>query len=290
MNTLEQHIFELYLNTATKLPEDVVDSLRNAEKNETEERAKNILSTILKNIEIANEKNVPICQDTGTPIFFVDYGLDSEWASNLDKVEEAIIFATKRATKEIPIRPNSVNTITGKNTGNNVSETRDREFPVIYYNWHKGDGLDISLLLKGGGSENVGERYKLPYASLNANRDLDGVEKVVLDAIVKMQGKGCSPGIVSVCLGGSKDVIIRRAKEQLLKSIGVRSEIPELAELEKRLIQKANQLGIGPMGLGGKTTVLDVKVCSTNRHPASYFVEVAYNCWAMRRGKIRLWD
>jgi len=286
---LEKRIVELYSKTATRIPEDVLSALNTALSRETSETARNILSTILKNTEMAGSNTTTICQDTGTPIFFVDYSLDSTISTNLDKLHETIVSATRKATDQIPLRPNAVNTLTGKNSGNNTGEYMTDEFPVVYYDWHRGDKrTTISLLLKGGGSENVGERYKLPYSKLNANRDLEGVEKVVLDAIVKMQGKGCSPGTVSVCIGGSKDVIIRRAKKQLLIPIGVRNPNPKLADLEKRILEKANKLGIGPMGLGGNTTVLDVKVCSTYRHPASFFVEVAYNCWAARRGKIEV--
>lgn len=276
---LEEIIFELYKKTATELPEDVLKSLNEASNNE-DGISKKIIEEIVKNCNIAKENSVPICQDTGTPIFYIEYG--EKYKEK--EMKNAIKNATKRATKEVPLRPNAVDSLNGQNSGDNIGGF----FPIIYFDQKDLNGTKISLLLKGGGSENVGKRYSLPNNSLNAGRDLEGVRKCILDAIYQAQGKGCAPGVVSACIGGSKDAIAFYAKKQLCEKLSRKNPTPELEKLEKQIIREANSLGIGAMGLGGKTTVLDVKICSTHRHPASYFVEIAYSCWALRRNTINI--
>lgn len=276
---LEEIIVDLYRKTATELPEDVFDSIKTSKTTENG-LARNIVESIIKNSEISKEKSIPICQDTGTPIFYVEYGK----GMNEEAIKKIILKATTRATKEVPLRPNAVNSITGTNLNENIGIF----FPVIYFTQKNMNGLKISLLLKGGGSENMGHRYALPDSKLSAGRNIDGVRKCILDAIHKAQGKGCSPGIISVCIGGSKDVIAFLAKKQLCEKLLRKNKNSELNLLEKRIIKEANSLGIGPMGLGGNSTVLDVKICETHRHPASYFVEVAYSCWALRRYTINI--
>lgn len=274
---LENIIFELYKKTTSTIPRDVIESLEKSSKNE-DGLPKEVMERIIENCKVAKDESIPICQDTGTPIFYIDYG---EKYKQID-LENAIKNATVKATKENLLRPNSVNPITGINSGDNLG----KYFPVMHFNQIQGDRIRISLLLKGGGSENVGNRYTLPNKELNAGRNLEGVKKCILDSIYKAQGKGCSPGIVSACMGGSKDVISFLAKKQLLEKLGRINKNKELEKLEKEIIKKANSLDIGPMGFGGKTTVLDVKICSSNRAPASYILDVLYSCWALRRNTI----
>jgi len=273
-------VLKLYEKTATNIPEDVLEALKNAKSRETNQNANGILLDIIKNCSIAKEKKLPICQDTGIPIFYIEYGDNF----SQDELKKIIIEATCIATKSVPLRPNSVDSLNGKNSNDNTGNG----IPQIYFTQKKGKDLKISLLLKGGGSENIGKRYSLPDALLNAQRNLNGVRKCVLDAIFQAQGKGCPPEIASVCIGGSKDLISFYAKKQLLENIGRENENTELDGLEKRILKEGNSLGIGPMGLGGENTLLDVKILALHRHPASYFVEVLFSCWALRRNTIRI--
>lgn len=268
-------IISLFSSAATSLPPDVEKKLKQSLKSEQNATACNVLTTILENVCLAREEKTPICQDTGTPVFFVEF--DSRVATQLE-IKKAITKATEIATKKIPLRANAVDALTGKNTGTNT--------PVIYFDETPSNSITVSLLLKGGGSENVGASYKLPSTELNAQRDLEGVEKCVLDAVLKAQGKGCAPGILGVCIGGTKDSASVEAKKQLLRKLDDSNKGKQLAQLEKTLEQKINSLGIGPMGLGCRTTALGVKIGALPRHPASFFVEVAYNCWCARRKKM----
>jgi fumarate hydratase class I len=189
------------------------------------------------------------------------------------------------ATAKAYLRPNAVDSITGKNTGNNLG---DDHYPTIHFEEVDGETLTVDLILKGGGCENVGAQYKLPHTPLKAGRDLDGVRKVVLDAVYQAQGKGCAPGILGVAIGGDRGSSYLASKEVLLRSLEDKNEDPALEAFEERVMEDANKLGIGPMGFGGKTTVLGVKAKSTHRLPASYFVSVSYMCWAYRRRKMTI--
>ena len=181
------------------------------------------------------------------------------------------------------MRPNAVDAVYDKNTGNNLGGD---DFPYIHFEEIEEDVLSIELMLKGGGCENVGSQYSLPDSRLGAGRDLAGVRKVVLDAVHKAQGQGCAPGILGVSIGGDRGTGYIKSKEVLLDTIGTRNQDLKLAELEERLTGEANQLGIGPMGFGGKTTVIDTKITGLSRLPASYFVTISYMCWAYRRRKM----
>jgi len=269
-------IVELYRRAACDLPPDVAESLLRAEREE-EGTAKACMGMILENIKIAREERRPICQDTGTPIFWVERpeGM-SERA-----ITDAIIGATKKATEEVPLRPNSVNPVTGKNSKNNIGEG----VPLITFTEVGKDmPLKISLLLKGGGSENVGLTYKLP--SDFGERDIEGVKRCVINAVRRAQGNGCPPGIVGVAFGSPKALVANAALKQFLRRLDDRNPDPVLGNLESDLEKELNLIGIGPMGFGGKSTVLGVKVAAVSRHPASFFVEVAYNCWALRRATV----
>jgi fumarate hydratase class I len=281
MRDLTNEIIELIRRTSSSLPKDVEERLQAAvEKEEPGSAARGALETIMKNIELSRANSTPICQDTGTPIFYVHY----PEGTSTRKLREQIRAAMVEATKKSYMRPNAVDAIYDKNSGNNLG---GEDFPSIHFEEVDADQpLTVELMLKGGGCENVGRQYSLPDNSLGAGRDLAGVRKVVLDAVQKAQGYGCAPGILGVSVGGDRGSSYIKSKEVLLSKIGTRNENPELAKLEERLTEEANQLGIGPMGFGGKTTVIDTKITGMHRLPASYFVTVSYMCWAYRRRKM----
>ncbi len=284
MQDLTEKILELVRLTSSDLPPDVEHALRQAvEKEEPGSAARGALETIIKNVELSRANSTPICQDTGTPIFYVRH--PEGWSTR--KLRAQIESAVEQATQRAYLRPNSVDSLTGKNTGNNLG---DSHFPSIHFEEVEGDTLTIELMLKGGGCENVGAQYSLPNSALGAGRDLAGVRKVVLDAVHKAQGRGCAPGILGVAIGGDRGSSYYGSKEVLFNQIDDANPNPELAALEERLTGEANQLGIGPMGFGGNTTVLGTKIASLNRLPASYFVSVSYMCWAYRRRRMSLKD
>jgi fumarate hydratase class I len=277
MQDLTEPILELIRRTATDLPPDVEAGLRKAvEQEESGSAARGALETILKNVEMARENSTPICQDTGTPIFYVHN--PEGWSTRRlrKQIQDAVAEATKRAY----LRPNAVDSLSGTNTGDNLG---DEHFPTIHFEEIEGDELQIDLMLKGGGCENVGAQYSLPNSTLGAGRDLAGVRKVTLDAVQKAQGKGCAPGILGVAIGGDRGSSFIASKEVLLRQLDDSNPNPEMDALEKQLTEESNQLGIGPMGFGGKTTVLGTKITAKHRLPASYFVSVSYMCWAYRR-------
>lgn len=281
MRDLTNEILELIRRTSTDLPADVEKRLREAlEREEPGSAARNALEVILKNVELSRQNSTPICQDTGTPIFYVRY--PEGWSTR--KLREQIRNALAEATRRSYMRPNAVNSLTEKNTGNNLGGD---DFPYIHFEEVDADQpLVIELMLKGGGCENVGAQYSLPDNRLGAGRDLAGVRKVVLDAVHKAQGQGCAPGILGVAIGGDRGSSYIASKEVFFQSLDESNADPKLAELEQRLTEEANQLGIGPMGFGGKTTVLGTKITGLHRLPASYFVTVSYMCWAYRRRRM----
>jgi fumarate hydratase class I len=273
---LTQEFLELLRRTSTDLRPDVENALREAqEREETGSAAEGALDAILKNVELARQKSTPICQDTGTPIFYVHY--PAGWSTL--KLEKQIKAAVAEATVKAYLRPNAVDSLTGKNSGDNLGEA----FPALHFQEWEEDYLKVDLMLKGGGCENVGAQYKLPDSQLGAGRDLEGVRRAVLDAIYQAQGKGCAPGIIGVAVGGDRGTGYIKSKEQFYRDLDDVNENPELADMEERLMEEANSLGIGPMGFGGETTVMGVKIDSVHRLPASYFVTASYMCWADRR-------
>jgi fumarate hydratase class I len=284
MQDLTPQILELIRLTATNLPPDVEASLCNAvEQEQPGSAARGALETILKNVELSRKNSTPICQDTGTPIFYVYY--PEGWSTRM--LRQQIEAATVEATRSSYLRPNSVNALTDKNTGNNLG---DNYYPTVHFEEIEGDTLTIDLMLKGGGCENVGAQYSLPNNALGAGRDLAGVRKVVLDAVHKAQGQGCAPGILGVAIGGDRGSSYYASKEVLFRKMDEANPDPQLADLEQRLTDESNQMGIGPMGFGGKTTVLGTKITGLHRLPASYFVTVSYMCWAYRRRRMTLKD
>jgi fumarate hydratase class I len=280
MRDLTNEILELIRRTSSNLPPDVEKRLRaSIEKEAPGSTARGALETILKNVDLSRANSTPICQDTGTPIFYVHYPVG--WSTI--KLKEQIRSAMAEATKRSFMRPNAVDAIYDNNTGNNHGAD---DFPNVHFEEVEGNDLTIELMLKGGGCENVGRQYSLPDNSLGAGRDLAGVRKVALDAVQKAQGQGCAPGILGIAIGGDRGSSYAKSKEVLLSEMGTRNSDPELAKLEERLTSEANEMGIGPMGFGGKTTVLDTKIVGMHRLPASYFVSVSYMCWAYRRRKM----
>lgn len=277
---LTEKILELIRRTSTDLPVDVEARLREAvEKEAPGSAARGALETVMKNVELSRAQSTPICQDTGTPIFYVYH--PEGWSTR--KLKEQIRNAMVQATKKSYMRPNAVDAVYDKNSGNNLGGD---DFPSIHFEEVEGEALTIELMLKGGGCENVGAQYSLPDSRLGAGRDLAGVRKVVLDAVQRAQGQGCAPGILGVAVGGDRGSSYYKSKEVLFDKLGVRNADPKLAALEERLTSEANTLGIGPMGFGGQTTVIDTKITGMHRLPASFFVSVSYMCWAYRRRKM----
>ena len=281
MRDLTNELVEFIRRTSTDLPKDVEERLKAAvEKEAPGSAARGALETILKNIELSRAKSTPICQDTGTPIFYVHY--PEGWSTR--KLREMIRNAMVESTKKSFMRPNAVDAIYDQNSGNNLG---GEDFPTIHFEEVDADQpLTFELMLKGGGCENVGRQYSLPATELGAGRDLAGVRKVALDAVQKAQGQGCAPGILGIAIGGDRGSSYIKSKEVLFGKIGERNTDPELAALEERLTDESNTLGIGPMGFGGQTTVIDTKITGMHRLPASYFVSVSYMCWAYRRRKM----
>lgn len=280
MRDLREAFIELIRLTATDLSADVEAALVAARDREAEgSAARGALDTILENVALARKNSTPICQDTGTPIFYVRYPQGWSTRALRRQIREAVAEATARTY----LRPNAVDAISGANSGNNLG---DDAFPTIHFEECEDEPLIVDLMLKGGGCENVGAQYSLPYSPLGAGRDLDGVRKVALDAVHKAQGKGCSPGILGIAIGGDRGSSYFASKETLFRNMEESNPDPQLDALEKRLTQEANQLRIGPMGFGGETTVLDVKIQGMHRLPASYFVSVSYMCWAHRRRRM----
>jgi len=269
-------LYELIVRASSDLPEDVQAVLEHAcAGEEPGSNARRALETILENASRARRTQRPLCQDTGALLCWVQAPAGSHRSPFQSAFEEAV----RRATADGVLRQNSVDSVSGCNSGTNLGPGS----PVVHWREGTESVWRVSLVLKGGGCENVGRQYSLPNSELGAGRDLEGVRRCILDAVNRAQGKGCAPGVLGVAIGGDRATGYAESKRQLLRKIGQRSTSDELAELEKRVLQEANELGIGPMGFGGRTTLLDVFVGALNRLPASYFVSISYMCWAFRR-------
>jgi fumarate hydratase class I len=276
MQDSTEHLVELIKSTSTDLSPDVEEALKEAFAREEEgSAAKGAMQTILENVELARKTSRPICQDTGTPIFYVHY----PEGTSQRRLREQILTALRIATERAYLRPNAMEPLSGKNSGDNTGV----DFPTIHFDEWDQDYLEIRLMLKGGGSENCGCQYTVPSPEFPASRDLKGVRKAVLDAAFKAQGLGCAPGILGVGIGGDRGSGMIKAKEQLFRPVTDTNPDPKLDTLEKQLHREINQLDIGPMGFGGKTTVFGVKMAELHRLPACFFVSIAYMCWADRR-------
>lgn len=278
---LQEHFVELIRRASTDLPADIEEAMGRArDAEEPGSLARSALDQLLANVALARERSAPMCQDTGTNIWYVHYPKHVEEPT----VRQGIIAATREATKRSYLRPNAVSPLTGRNSGDNTGD----HAPVIHLERWDEPTLSADLLLKGGGCENVSAQYALPNTQLGAGRDLEGVRRAVLDAIVTAQGKGCAPGYLGVGIGGDRLTGHLVAKEMIFRLAHDTNPEPELAELERRLEQDLNELEIGPMGFSGRTTVLGVKIGTAHRLPASFFVSVAYECWACRRASVSI--
>lgn len=304
-NTLKTSLFELIRRTSAEMPKDVLTAItRQTEKEAKGSRARYAMDIVCENIKLAKSASAPICQDTGSILFYVKAPVGFDQVS----FENSARWAVEEATKKGYLRQNSVDPITGKNSGNNLgpgfptfhfeqlchSEPKAKDLTNINVSGGsfglrpKDDTIDVRLILKGGGCENCGVQYSLPNKGLNAERDLDGVKKCLLDCVLQAQGKGCGPGILGVCVGGDRSTGFAHSKEQLLRTLDDANKVPELARLEKEVTEISNKLDIGPMGFGGATTLLGCKIGARNRVPASFFVSISYMCWANRRQGVKL--
>jgi fumarate hydratase class I len=281
--TFKTGLVEFIRRTSAELPHDVIRALMRAQEQEApNSAAANALKTVLHNIELSKQGSTPICQDTGTLIFYVDYPAGVSTMPMRWLIQEAVAEATAKSY----LRPNAVDSLAGKNSGNNLG----REFPVIHFEEWEDPYIRVRLMLKGGGCENVGAQYSLPNTKLGADRDIAGIKKVILDAVYQAQGKGCAPGILGIGIGGDRETSYMISKKQFFRKLDDKNPNPALAEIETEIMEKANQLGIGPMGFGGKTTLLGVKADWAHRLPASFFVSVSYMCWADRRRTMKFYD
>jgi fumarate hydratase class I len=274
-----ESVLQLIVKTSTELPPDVRAAMKHSLVSEpTGTRASQALTIIAQNIDLASDGEGAICQDTGMPTFevHVPVGANQIW------MREQIREAVKEATKRGKLRPNSVDSITGKNSGDNLGPGT----PIIHFDqWERPD-IEVKLILKGGGCENTNAQYALPVELPHlgrADRTLEGVKKCILHAVWQAQGKGCAPGAVGVCVGGDRTSGYTHAKEQLFRTLDDVNPDTRLAEVEAAIMSTVNKLDIGPMGFGGKVTLIGCKVGVLNRLPASFFVSVAYDCWAFRR-------
>ncbi|WP_139125174.1 fumarate hydratase [Bacillus solimangrovi] len=284
MEKLQESLYELVVDTSTKLPKDVRRAVAKAKLNENAgTRSAMSLDTITNNIMMAEENVSPICQDTGLPTFKVKTPV----GVNQLKITNAIHAAIEQATKDGKLRPNSVDSITGENSGNNLGAG----IPVVKYEQWEEDYVDVRLILKGGGCENKNIQYSLP-AELEglgrAGRDLDGIRKCIMHSVYQAQGQGCSAGFIGVGIGGDRSSGYDLAKQQLFRNNDDVNENEDLRKLEEYVMDNANTLGIGTMGFGGETTLLGCKIGVMHRIPASFYVSVAYNCWAFRRQGVKM--
>jgi len=261
--------------TDSDLPDDVCDALARACEREPEGTvARETLRIILESAALSRNSVLPICQDTGSILAIVR----AEPTKRVFDIERALREGLRHLTKKGMLRQNCVDPLTGENTGDNLGE----HVPQIHFIPTPAPAT-VSLMLKGGGSENMSAQYSLPDSGLDAGRDLDGVRRCILDALFRAQGKGCAPGIVGVCIGGDRASGYLLAKEMLFRRLDEPNPVHDLELLEERVVEEANGLGIGPMGLGGRSTLLGARIGLAGRHPACFFVTVAYSCWATRR-------
>ena len=266
--TLKDEIVELLKKASVALPEDIIFALKKARKLEKNSSGKSVLDTILENVAVAKKKSHPICQDTGTPIFYVKYPPKFRPSEIKRIIDESLNIATKN----VPLRKNAVESLSGKPVGNAA---------IIHF--HESDELEIKVLLKGAGSENVSAVYSLPSKEINAQRDLDGVGKCILETVFKAQGRGCPPYIIGVAIAGNIEEAAALSKKQLLRKIDEKNPDKVLRLFEEKILKQINSLRIGPLGLGGGTTALSVKIENALRHPATFFVGVSMGCWCLRR-------
>ncbi len=273
---IEDTIYQLYKQAAIVLGDDVKSALKDALKREDTDLGKLNIEAILKNIELAEEKSIPMCQDTGLPIVFVKLG-----KVQVENLYEAIAKGVERATGDVPLRPNVVDPITRKNTGINVGN----KVPIVDVELIDGDYVEFTIMPKGFGSENNNQLGMLLPAD-----GVEGVKDFVVESVLKAGGKPCPPMVVGVGIGGTSDMALKLGKKALLGTVGVRNSDEVLAEMEEEILERINKDGRGPMGLGGRTTALDVKILKMDTHTAGLPVGVVIQCWADRHATARLYD
>src|SRR6476660_3943289 len=274
-----ESVLQLIVRTSTDLPPDVRAAMKTALVAEPAgTRSSQALTIIAQNIDLAAGVDGAICQDTGMPTFEIKVPVGANQIWMRQQIREAVAEATRRGK----LRPNSVDSITGKNSGDNLGPGT----PIIHFDQWDKDQIEIKLILKGGGCENTNAQYSVPVELPHlgrADRNLEGVKKCILHAVWQAQGKGCAPGAVGVCIGGDRTSGYLHAKEQLFRTLDDVNPDPRLAEIEASIMGEVNKLGIGTMGFGGRVSLIGCKIGVQNRLPASFFVSVAYDCWAFRR-------
>jgi fumarate hydratase subunit alpha/L(+)-tartrate dehydratase alpha subunit len=272
-DTVEKVAAHLYVWALKDIPQDLRDALAAAAERETSTTGKRVLDTILRNVQVADERANLVCQDTGIAVYACRVG--ERFPLHPARIYEALKAGTERATLEHPLRSNAVHTITRENTGPNTGY----RLPIVHWEFVSGwDGLDVKCIPKGSGSENMS------FLKMCVPADgVRGIKQFVLESIVGAGGKPCPPGIVGVGIGGSADYAMYLAKEAIARPVGTRNPDPVVAELEEELTRLLNETGIGPMGLGGDVTVLHVHVEHADTHMTLNPVAVNYQCWAARR-------
>jgi fumarate hydratase, class I len=277
----EKNLFQLIRRTSVDLPSDVEAGIRRALKKERKgSHAWWVLDAILENAVLSRKNDSPICQDTGSLTFYFGVPVGSDTNAIVAHTRAAVAKATRNGY----LRQNTIDSVSGASYDTNIGSAS----PVFIFQQQARKKVDVRLIMKGGGSENVGSQYSLPDTDIHADRDLEGVRRCILDAVWKAQGNGCAPGVLGVCIGGDRATGYKHSKEQFLRRLADKSRVKALARLEEKIVKDVSKLGIGPMGLGGKTTLLGVKIDSLSRIPASYFVTISYMCWAFRRRGVLL--
>jgi len=274
--TVEKAAVEILRRAVIYLPKDVKEALNDAYENETSEAGKTQLKAIIDNINLGESGKTPICQDTGVILFYVTVGKDFGDASFIPAVLRA---AVRKATVEVPLRPNAVHPLTRKNSGDNTGTN------MPYINWDIGDGdyIELTAMPKGAGSENMSS-----FAMLTPGEGASALKRFVIDQVIRAGAQPCPPTIIGVGVGGSADIALKLAKKALFRPISVRHPEPDIADLEKVLLRGINMTGIGPMGLGGTFTSLGVNIEYAYCHTASLPVGVNMQCWAARRATARI--
>ncbi|MFN3479152.1 MAG: fumarate hydratase [Thermodesulfovibrionales bacterium] len=276
MLRLRDGIVELYRKALSTVPTDVEEALKKARNDERDPEARDFVSSIIDGIRSMRQQSMPLCVDMGIPTFVVK----SPRGLSQTEIAKTIGEATAIATEKIPIKPCAVDIISEEVSASNTGQG----FPIIYFEESPNDTLRIDLLLKGADCEVLGRTYLLPDEETGAERDLEGVKKVVLDAIKRSEGKGCMPFVIGVGIGGSKDQVSVLSKMQLFRKLGDRNEIPAIAMLEEETLVEANNLGLSWMK--GNSSILGIKIGVNHRHISSYLVDVSFSCWATRRVRL----
>lgn len=274
--SFENELVDAIRRAVTSVTPETEQRLRAAVTTESSDAPRVQLEAILENIDVGTKESRPICQDTGTPTFFIQAGSDFPM---LGELRPAITNAVRRATKEVPLRPNAVDPISHENSNDNTG----RYVPIIHWDIVDGDEATIHVIPKGGGSENMSK-----LVMMTPGRGLTGVKEIVLEQVAAMEGKACPPTIIGVGIGGGSDLAMELAKQALLRPVGQRHPEQRIAAIEKELLDKVNRLGVGPMGIGGATTVMDVKIEYAHRHPASFPVAIVPQCWANRQATVHV--